>query len=409
MYNPPQASSDTPLDLRNQKITLAQQFLTNRRVPARWGALPDGTYIVAVRSLYRTVTPSLIMAVAFFGVGARIAIDKPDLLLTLLVSVGGLILLVRIGVLLLCRAYACSDDLDLPGAHYVERMFAVPYFAFAVVFGAFGARAFQVASAESLMLVVGLLFGYAAGVAAGIFLRPWIALPSIVLAVLPAGTVALSMSDPTYFAAGILLLTFLAGGIQSMMRNYRISTAEITAHRTFATLARADALTGLENRLSLREAFDGPLAGVGRDGILAVHCLDLDRFKTVNDTYGHPVGDALLRAVSDRLRRVLRAGDVAARVGGDEFVLLQVGARHKGEADLLARRIVRAIAEPYSILGHQLSIGVSVGYALRPKHGRDLEQLIACADEALIRVKRKGGGVAIYDATDTHEPERLCA
>ncbi|UZK67312.1 GGDEF domain-containing protein [Sphingomonas sp. M1-B02] len=359
--------------------------------------LSEGTYIVAVRSLYATLTPSVIMAVAFVGVGTLVAFETSDLLLTLLIAAGAVSVVARLAVLLRHRTTAGGPAFNLSVARHVERLFAIPYLAFATAFGAFSARAFQVATPESHMLVIGLVFGYAAGVAAGIYLRPWIALPSISVAVIPTGAIALATPDPTYFATGALLLLFLAGGIHSMMRNYRSATMEITARAAFATLARVDALTGLKNRLSLREAYELAFDRTGRDGLLVIHCLDLDRFKAVNDTYGHPVGDALLKAVSDRLRCILRGGDVAARVGGDEFVVLQAGAQHPGEADLLARRIARAVAEPYSILGHPISISTSVGYAVHPQHGHDLDELIVRADKALIRIKRAGGGVAPYD------------
>jgi diguanylate cyclase len=116
----------------------------------------------------------------------------------------------------------------------------------------------------------------------------------------------------------------------------------------------------------------------------------------VNDAFGHPVGDALLRAVSDRLSGLLRQGDVAARIGGDEFVVMQTGATHPGEAELLARRIVREIARPFSIEGQHLEIGTSIGYAVSPTHGQDLDTLLACADVALCDIKRQGGGVCAY-------------
>ena len=355
--------------------------------------MPDNVCPV-VGLLYATLS-HLIIALAFLGVSARVAANGADTLLLLTIATGGVAVLARLCTLLLYRAQARSGDLDASGAARLERIFAIPYLAFAFAFGAFSARAMQVADTQSHILVVGLVFGYAAGVAAGIFHRPWIALPSIVLGVVPISVVALLKPEPTYIGVGLLLLLFLAGGIQTMMRNHRAATAEITARRVFTKLARADALTGLENRLSLREAFENAVLRVGRDGTLVVHCLDLDRFKAVNDTYGHPVGDELLRAVASRLRRLLRSGDVAARVGGDEFILLQASAQHPGEADLLARRIARTIAEPYSIHGHQLSIATSVGYAIAPQHGRDLDELIACADEALIRVKREGGGCPV--------------
>lgn len=357
--------------------------------------LPEGTYVVAVSSLYETVLPTLVMAVAFVGVGTHIALETPEPLVRVLVAFGILALLARLGVLLRYRASASVEGLDPLHARRLERLFAIPYLTFATVFGAFGARAFQVGSAESHMLMVGLLFGYAAGVAAAIFPRPWIAIPSMALAVVPTIAVTLTTHNSAHVGAGALLLMFLVAGIHNTLRTYRIATTEITARRAFALLARADALTGLENRLSLREAFESMSARSGPNRIVAVHCLDLDRFKAVNDTYGHPVGDALLCAVSDRLRNALRAGDVAARVGGDEFVVLQTG-KSCGEAALQAQRMAKAIAEPYSIRGHQLSIGTSVGYALHPDHGRDLDDLIARADEALVRIKREGGGVALY-------------
>ncbi|PKP91048.1 MAG: GGDEF domain-containing protein [Alphaproteobacteria bacterium HGW-Alphaproteobacteria-16] len=369
--------------------------------PAR---LPDGTYILAVQSLYRTLPTTVIIAIAFIGVGLHISVQSPDRPLFILMLIGTVAVLARLGVLLWHRRRAADDALDLPTARRVERAFAISYLSFAGVFGAFSARAFQIATAESHMLVIGLLFGYGAGVAAGIFLRPWIALPAMLMAIVPSIVVALMSVDTNYIGAGLLLAIFLAGGMHSLWGNYSAATTEITTRTAYAKLARADALTGLNNRLSLREAYDAAMARA-RPNLMVVHCLDLDRFKAVNDRYGHPVGDVLLQAVADRLRRHLRAGDVAARVGGDEFVLLQFGAQLPEEAELFARRIVRAISEPYAVQGHQLSIGTSVGYALYPEHGRDLDDLIACADSALIGVKGQGGGVALYRPDVPTEPE----
>jgi diguanylate cyclase (GGDEF)-like protein len=166
--------------------------------------------------------------------------------------------------------------------------------------------------------------------------------------------------------------------------------------RLFSTLARRDDLTGLPNRLSLRERFEEFAAQAGSGDMIAVHCLDLDKFKPVNDRYGHPVGDALLKAVSERLGGLLRRTDFAARMGGDEFIIVQTGIQHSDEADMLARRIVRSIAQPYSIEGHEITIGTSVGYALSPRHGNDLDRLVACADAALCQVKQGGGGIASF-------------
>ena len=358
--------------------------------------LPDGTYLDLVRNVYVTLLPTLIITASFVGVGTLIAIETPDLPLDVLIGIGTLALLARIVNLVLNRARAVDERLDVAGARILERRFACCYLSFALVFGAFSARAFQVATPDSHMLVVGLMFGYGAGVAAGISMRPWIATPSLLVSILPTVIVALVTPSLTRIAVAILLLLFLGGGIQSVMQRYRNAVRGINMRRTYETLARADALTGLMNRLSLREGYDQYMARARSSDILVVHCLDLDKFKPVNDAYGHPAGDALLRAVSDRLSGVLRQGDIAARLGGDEFVILQTGACHPGEADMLARRIMREIARPFSIEGHRIVIGTSVGYAISPDHGRDLDSLIARADEALCRIKRQGGGVAAY-------------
>ena len=372
-------------------------------------ALPEGTYLDLVRSLYTTLLPTMIMTTASLAVGAVVIAETRDQILLFLLALGTIAALARIAVLVGGRKLAASAELDAAGAHRLERRFASAYLFFAIALGLFGARAFQVESAETHVLIVGLLFGYGAGVAAGVSLRPRIAVSSALLAIVPTILMALSSGNLISTAAGALLAVFLAGGIQSMISRYRTASSSISLRRNYAQLARQDDLTGLPNRLSLRECFELSVRNAGPDDLLAVHCLDLDRFKPVNDLYGHPAGDALLRAVSERLSGLLRKGDIAARLGGDEFVILQTGARHRGEADLLARRIARSIAQPFSIEGHQITIGASVGYSLFPENGRALDDLIACADEALVLIKSGGGGVAPYGEQAPERERRLSA
>jgi len=375
-------------------------------------SLPDATYLELVRSIHATLLPTSIIAVSFTGAGTLIAIESPDLPLDLLIGLGIAAVIGRIVNLLIgCRQVA-GPEFDVATARRLERRFTFFYFAFALAFSAFAVRVFQVGTPDALIIVVGLLFGYGAGVAAGIALRPWIAIPSLLIAVVPAAVTAMLTPIPDRIALGLLLLLFLAGGIHSVIQRSRNAVRGITMRRTFEALARSDDLTGLRNRLSLREGFEQHVGRSRPAGILAVHCLDLDKFKPVNDRYGHPTGDALLRAVSDRLNGLLRKGDIAARLGGDEFAILQTGASHPGEADLLARRIVREIAKPFSIEGHRIAIGTSVGYALSPEHGENLETLLARADEALCRIKSEGGGIAAYAPVperERHESRRLSA
>ena len=158
-------------------------------------------------------------------------------------------------------------------------------------------------------------------------------------------------------------------------------------------MARLDPLTGLPNRLLLRERLAEALARLQRSGeACALLLIDLDRFKPVNDTLGHPVGDALLAKVADRLRSTVRPTDTVARIGGDEFVILQTDIREAGNTQALARRIVDLIGRTYMVDGHLLTIGASVGVALAPADGESADKLLKNADLALYRAKLDGRG-----------------
>lgn len=172
-------------------------------------------------------------------------------------------------------------------------------------------------------------------------------------------------------------------------------------------LARHDLLTGLPNRAQLCEALDSRLPCTGRGEELAVLCLDLDRFKAVNDTLGHAAGDALLRQVAERLRHHTRDTDTVARLGGDEFAVLQVGTAQPAGATVLARRLIAALAEPFDLDGQQVHIGTSVGVAVAPFDGDTPEQLLKCADLALYRAKAAGRGVLRYFEPEMDERMRM--
>ena len=159
-----------------------------------------------------------------------------------------------------------------------------------------------------------------------------------------------------------------------------------------AHMARHDALTDLANRVLLRERLEEALKDLSGDGSVAVLCLDLDRFKEVNDTLGHPVGDALLKAVAGRLLGCVRETDTVARIGGDEFAVVQTLARQPQGVTALAERILEAITAPYEINGHQIVVGTSVGISVAPNDGTDPGNLIKNADLALYRVKGDGRG-----------------
>jgi diguanylate cyclase (GGDEF)-like protein len=177
-----------------------------------------------------------------------------------------------------------------------------------------------------------------------------------------------------------------------------LSTFEDVTERRLAEdkvahMARHDALTNLPNRLLFREQLEHTLAHLHRGEQAAVLSIDLDRFKHVNDTLGHPVGDELLIAVAQRLRECTREGDTIARLGGDEFVIVQVATDlQPAETIALASRIVDVISAPFDIGGSQVLVGASIGIALAPADGADPDQLLKNADLALYRAKSDGRG-----------------
>jgi diguanylate cyclase (GGDEF)-like protein len=158
-------------------------------------------------------------------------------------------------------------------------------------------------------------------------------------------------------------------------------------------LAHFDALTGLGNRVLLRQQLEEALVRVRRNGgAIGVIFLDLDGFKIVNDTLGHSVGDALLKAVAERLQENVRDTDKTARLGGDEFAVLQSGDSQPRSADALASRLVAVMSEPFFVDGHQLNLSVSAGIAVMLGNDADPEQLLKNADLALYRAKADGRG-----------------
>jgi diguanylate cyclase (GGDEF)-like protein/PAS domain S-box-containing protein len=170
-------------------------------------------------------------------------------------------------------------------------------------------------------------------------------------------------------------------------------TAWREAQEKLAYLAHHDPLTNLPNRTKFREDLEQTLRRVNRDGRVAVLCLDLDHFKEINDSLGHPIGDDLLKDVACRLRTSVRDGDTVARLGGDEFAIVQAGTDlQASESSSLAERLVEILGAPYDIQGHQLNIGVSIGIAFAPNDGEDPDQLLKNADMALYRAKEDGRG-----------------
>jgi diguanylate cyclase (GGDEF)-like protein/PAS domain S-box-containing protein len=164
------------------------------------------------------------------------------------------------------------------------------------------------------------------------------------------------------------------------------------AEERIAHMAGHDALTDLPNRVLLRERLESELKRVKRGECLAVMCLDLDHFKSVNDTLGHPIGDELLKVVAVRLRGCTRGPDTVARLGGDEFAIILTAMRQPEDAVILSQRVRDSIMKPYHINGHQIMVDISIGISIAPTDGAEPDLLLKNADLALYGAKADGRG-----------------
>ena len=220
--------------------------------------------------------------------------------------------------------------------------------------------------------------------------------------------VANRRSDVTSFGADdVQLLETFANHASASLENARlVARLRRQAHDSHHQ-ALHDGLTGLPNRAMFREQVQAAATGPAVSGF-AVLLMDLDKFKEVNDTLGHHNGDRVLIAVAERLRESMRPSDVVARLGGDEFGILLEGVGTPEDATALAERLLEALTRPFDVQGLTLEVGASIGIALFPTHGRDVDTLVQRADVAMYEAKRTYRGSAVYAPEhDSYSPARL--
>lgn len=362
--------------------------------------VPDVVYAEMIGILYTGLIPVVIVGVTATAICLAIGARLGDRLIFALTAGLLIVWLGRIGIFLAYHRQHPDGPLGLKDAQMWERRYALGSGSFAFLLGILGARTLMTEDPWTSLLMTNLIFGYGSGLVARSSVRPELCLTCFMLATGPSFVAVgskLIASDPSmlmiYLAEMLILTTANLAAFEITSYGYKSVLLQLLTKRDLATLAEQDALTGLPNRLQLRTKF-GLTAQRAEDTgeFIAIHCLDLDRFKAVNDIYGHPTGDALLRAVSERLLRTLREGDIAARLGGDEFVIMQANIRSPYDKVELAERVIHVLGAPYHIAGHEIDIGVSIGIALYPRDGQDLDQIIAHADSALYIAKRERSG-----------------
>ena len=317
--------------------------------------LPEGTYIELVQSLFGLTLPALIMTLCFAGTGAYILSRHPDTLLLLFYALGVVASAIRLAVLFGLKSRALSPTLDGKLARSIERRFGYSYIAFALTFGLFSAYAYSTVETDLHIPLVAMVFGYGAGVAATVSLRLWIGVTAILIAIVPMTLVSLSLPGGAHWG------------------------------------------TGLPNRLVLRERFEALAAGPDGSALIAVHCVDINRLEPVNEMYGHMAGDALLKAVAQRLRRIVRGDNLVIHLNGDDFVVIQPNMTDGREAELFAHQIVANLDKSYAVAGEDIIISANIGYTVDIQRGADLERLLTAAERALVSGKRGASGVATHE------------
>lgn len=184
-------------------------------------------------------------------------------------------------------------------------------------------------------------------------------------------------------------------------RSIRYSLERKQNEQRLARLAYFDSLTGLPNRQAFRDDLDARIVDVGYlESRFALMLLDLDHFKDVNDTLGHPVGDLLLQATAQRLTGTVGEKDFVARLGGDEFVVCTRPGLDRGELEDLARQIVADLGAPFTLEGREIRTATSIGIAVFPDDGRTYPELLKHADQALYRAKDAGRGTYVFFAPE---------
>ena len=192
------------------------------------------------------------------------------------------------------------------------------------------------------------------------------------------------------FVTGLAVLILFAMAMPMTMV-WRKSKQRELAERRLQDMAHRDPLTRLANRTHFRERLGKALsAAAAGEQVTALFWLDLDRFKTINDALGHPIGDALLCQVAARLKHSLGEGNTVARLGGDEFALIQTDCSGEEEASRLAEKLIKVLAVPFDVEGHHVVIGVSIGIVFAPRDGQGVDDLLKKADIALYRAKDSG-------------------
>lgn len=360
--------------------------------------LPEAVYRDLVAPLFAMATPILGFGILYAVVGILVFVSWHSRAVLALVVCSSIVTAIR---LLIIRGYHRAGGMtqEVSALRRWEKRYTWATCACAGLIASLNLVALGAPHPLVHLATVSLIFTFGAGIVSRNAGRPRLCLLGQTITVVPVSLGMLvhatrigasTVTGQFFILEAILLLVVAAMSIESVRHLYQSALEHLTTKHDLGNLARYDPLTGLANRLLVRECFLRQAQSCRVDRQIAIHYLDLDGFKAVNDQFGHPIGDRLLVQVAGRLAATVRGDDVVGRLGGDEFVVLQPDVLHADQAELLARRIIRQLSDSYHIDDTKMQISASVGISLAPVHGLDLDRLLQCADAALYRSKRKG-------------------
>jgi diguanylate cyclase (GGDEF)-like protein len=364
---------------------------------------------VLVESLYASPQSLILGALTSGAIAAVVSAASRDRWLigcAILIGVVGLIRIIDATRLYRQELAEGAKGHGSAGRH--ELLYRLGALSFSGLLGLFGLLTLTRTTDGVLQLLsVTTAIGYAAGIAGRNAGRPWIALSQLCCASLPLAAGLLIAGEPLKAFLALVILLFVVAMMDITLQTYAAilratlasnEKAALAEHN--AAMARRDDLTGVANRTAFREQFEERLRELAaKDGKLALQWLDLDRFKEVNDSFGHLAGNALLSAVAQRLKDQFGGNSVVARLGGDEFAIV-CAIDHKQDAVAIGNTILELVKQPVSCDGHTLRTSASVGVAIAPENGDDADTLLRNADLALYRAKEGGRGQFSF-----YEPE----
>lgn len=366
---------------------------------------PEPVYRVLVDALADNVVPMIVLCGMIVAAGIYIWWIGPSGLVPGASLLCAMTMVAKIATILdhqRHRAAYRAASLDRVRRH--EVIHGITSIAVCLSVSLFAVTVYALPNPALYLLPIAISFGYSAGLIARVSIRPHIAGAAILCLVVP-NALAMAVMLKGYLFIALILAVFALAGLQSVAFVYATARRAVTLRLELEGLARCDPLTGLLNRLGLREAFE-TLAGARNGQSVVVHALDLDGFKGVNDRLGHLAGDQLLAVIADRIQAHIPAGMIAARTGGDEFVVIHLG--DETSAKRLARRLHDELTRPCDLgLADPVSVGLSLGYAVGNVPGAGMDGLIQKADARSYAVKRAGGGIRGFDVIE--EPPQIAA